>query len=105
MEYVSKSNGTIYWADADEPLTMGVSLLENGLVLKGIAIDMIQSYGDRLISYGLGYQTYQEERDFVMAAWNISCALSHDNSPQGPWNRQTRIRTTDKTLRVGSQIT
>ena len=64
-------HGTIYWANADEPLTIGVSVLENGLVLKGTAIDMIQSYGDRLISYGLGYQIYQEERDFVMAVWNI----------------------------------
>ena len=68
------STKDLYYADAGEPLTMDEPLDDNVLALTGIEVDTVQSYGDRLASYGIGFRTYQEEREFVMAAWNIHSA-------------------------------
>ena len=75
-EYATEDLGNISRADANEPLTMGIPQNNNTLVMDGIEVDLVQSYGDRLTSHGIGFQTYQEERDFVVAAWNMYSAQS-----------------------------
>ena len=84
MEYWSLSKENLHDADGGEPMMIGIPQQKGQLVLQGIEFDAIQSYGDRLTSYGFGYETYQEERDFVMSAWNIFAAqTNHERHPYG----------------------
>ncbi|KAF2498798.1 hypothetical protein BU16DRAFT_605260 [Lophium mytilinum] len=67
-------NPNAYNADGDEPLstdTLRADTSADGINLQGVQADVIKAYGDQLTSYGFGFKTYQEERDFVGAAWNL----------------------------------
>lgn len=70
-EFSSPRNVSLYNADGGEPLHIGVTSDEDSIVLQGIQVDLINAHSDKLTSYGFGSKTYQEERDFVKAAWNL----------------------------------
>jgi len=70
-DYAHRDLEAFYHAGTGEPLTIGIPRTPNGLVVQGIEIDSIQSFSERLTSYGFGNQVHQEERDFVLHAWNI----------------------------------
>lgn len=67
----------------DQSLVVGFSNNINGLALQGFEADVVVAYGDTLASYGFGFITYQEEIDFVQAAWAllIQKPISTSNSP------------------------
>ncbi|KAF2808586.1 uncharacterized protein BDZ99DRAFT_390923 [Mytilinidion resinicola] len=77
MAFSSSCNLNAYNADSDEPLRTDTLRTEtsgrggDAITLHGIQADVIEAYGDQLTSYGFGFKTYQEERDFVKAAWNL----------------------------------
>lgn len=56
-------------------------------MLRGTEVDVIKSYGERLTSYGFGYVTYQEERDFVISAWNMLAARGEE----GPYTSKDEL--------------
>ena len=70
-EFPSRQNANAYNADGGEPLAIGMASDEDSIVLQGIKVDVISAYSDKLKSYGFGSKTYQEERDFVKAAWSL----------------------------------
>ena len=70
-EYAHRNLEGIQCASKGEPLVMGKPRSPNMLLVKGIEVDSIQSFNERLTSYGFGTQVHQEERDFVMHAWDI----------------------------------
>lgn len=70
-EFSSPRNVNVYNADDGEPLLIGVASDEDSIVLQGLQVDSVNAYNDKLTSYGFGSKTYQEERDFVNAAWRL----------------------------------
>ena len=70
-DYAHRNLESVQYAGTGEPLVMGIPRSPNSLSLQGIEIDTIQSFNERLTSYGFGTQVHQEERDFVMHAWDI----------------------------------
>ena len=99
-EFVSGHTKDLFRADAGEPLTTSDPLDKNMLTLTGIELDTVQSYGDRLASYGIGFRTYQEEREFVMAAWNIYSAQTAQQA--SPYSSKAEIlRAFTMTLTAG----
>jgi hypothetical protein len=80
-EFLSPRNVNVYNADGGEPLLIGVASDEDSIVLQGIQVDLINAYSNKLTSYGFGSKTYQEEHDFVKAAWHLlSKTLTPDRS-------------------------
>lgn len=78
-EFSSSRNADAYNADGGEHLAIGMASDEDSIVLQGIQVDMINAYSDKLTSYGFGSKTYQEEREFVKAAWTL---LSKTSTPE-----------------------
>jgi hypothetical protein len=70
-EFLSSRNANACNADSGEPLAIGIASDADSIVLQGIQVDVINVYSDKLTSYGFGSKTYQEERDFVKAAWSL----------------------------------
>lgn len=70
-DYAHEGLEVAQYAGTGEPLAMGIPRTPDGLVLQGIEIDRIQSFSEKLTSYGFGNQVHQEERDFVVHAWDI----------------------------------
>jgi hypothetical protein len=70
-EFSSLRNANACNAGGGEPLAIGIASDEDSIVLQGIQVDVINVYSDKLTSYGFGSKTYQEERDFVKAAWSL----------------------------------
>jgi hypothetical protein len=79
-ELWSKQNSHMYNASKGEPLTVGISRNSNSVALQGFQVDALVAYGDRLASYGFGFVTYQEEIDFVRAAWSLFLRRSAGSS-------------------------
>ena len=89
-EFSSPRNANAYNADDGEPLAIGIASDEDSIVLQGIQVDVINAYSDKLTSYGFGSKTYQEERDFVKAAWSLL--------PKNPAPDRSNGATADETL-------
>ncbi|KZM20169.1 hypothetical protein ST47_g5195 [Ascochyta rabiei] len=68
---LTRQTAGIYNASNELPLAIGISNNVNALTLQGLEVDVIMAYGERLASYGFGAVTYQEELDFVRAAWTL----------------------------------
>jgi hypothetical protein len=77
-DYAHRNLKDIQCAGTTEPLTPGTPSSPNILLLKGIEIDTIQSFNERLTSYGFGTQVHQEEREFVLHAWDIFQHQTHN---------------------------
>lgn len=62
-----------YNADSNEYLTIGDSLDQKCLSVKGIKVPsgIIQAYNEKLVSYGFRHTTYKEEHDFIRSSWNL----------------------------------
>ncbi|KAI0913655.1 heterokaryon incompatibility protein-domain-containing protein [Ustulina deusta] len=56
----------------NEPLSLSFGQDFNSLSLEGLKVDVVRFYGDKLISYGFGFETYSQELDFVQGAWNLA---------------------------------
>ncbi|KAF2015766.1 hypothetical protein BU24DRAFT_422083 [Aaosphaeria arxii CBS 175.79] len=98
-EMVSSRHPNVYNADDNQPLSIGVSANPDALVLQGIEVDSVIAYGDRLMSYGFGYVTYQEEIDFIKAAWAL---FEHCSSiPSDPYKDQAIEEVFVNTLTAG----
>ncbi|TGJ86809.1 hypothetical protein E0Z10_g1990 [Xylaria hypoxylon] len=67
-----------FCADGDEPLSLSFDQDFNGLVLEGLCVDVVRFYGDKLKSYGFGFETYLQELEFVEGAWNLAKASRND---------------------------
>ena len=98
IELVTETNPYGYNADGDEPLTVGDAVDSNSLALEGIEADHIKVYGEKLKSYGFKHMTYQEEIDFVKAAWTLVQNLE-DGS--GPYASKQMLLTLISTLTAG----
>ncbi len=61
-----------FCADWNEPLSLSFGQDFNSLSLEGLKVDVVRFYGDKLISYGFGFETYSQELDFVQGAWNLA---------------------------------
>ncbi|KAI0523661.1 heterokaryon incompatibility protein-domain-containing protein [Xylaria bambusicola] len=59
-----------FCADFHQPLSLSFGRDLNVLSLEGLKVDTIRFYGDKLISYGFGFETYAQELEFVQGAWN-----------------------------------
>lgn len=61
-----------YSADGNESLTIGDSLDENVLSLKGIKCDEIIAFSTKLRSRGSGEPAPRVEHEFIVSAWNLA---------------------------------
>ncbi|KAI1367288.1 heterokaryon incompatibility protein-domain-containing protein [Xylaria arbuscula] len=61
-----------FCADLNEPLSLNFEEEVNSLSLEGLNVDTIRFYGDKLISYGFGFETYTQEVEFVNSAWSLA---------------------------------
>ncbi|KAF9694941.1 hypothetical protein EKO04_006813 [Ascochyta lentis] len=68
---LTKQTAGLYDSSNGLGLAIGISNNTNALTLQGIEVDVVMAYGERLASYGFGPVTYQEELDFVQAAWAL----------------------------------
>ncbi|KAI3317237.1 heterokaryon incompatibility protein-domain-containing protein [Xylariaceae sp. AK1471] len=59
-------------ASGEEPFSINLRDSNNSLCLEGISVDRVCYYGDKLESYGFGFETYLQERDFVRSAWSLA---------------------------------
>ena len=60
-----------FYTSGEHPLMLDISNSTNTLTWKGVEVDTVASYGDRLASYGFGFKPYQEEVDFGQMAWSL----------------------------------
>ncbi|KAI1329862.1 heterokaryon incompatibility protein-domain-containing protein [Xylariaceae sp. FL0255] len=68
-----------FCADGNEPLSMDVGQDFNTLSLEGLFVDVVRFYGDKLRSYGPGFDTHSQEPDFVHSAWNLAKSTMQDS--------------------------
>ncbi|KAI1281147.1 heterokaryon incompatibility protein-domain-containing protein [Xylaria sp. FL0933] len=70
-----------FCADMNQPLSLSFGEDLNNLSLEGLKVDQARFYGDKLISYGFGFETYSQELDFVQGAWNLAKSSSQSAEP------------------------
>ncbi|KAI0817358.1 heterokaryon incompatibility protein-domain-containing protein [Xylaria sp. FL0064] len=70
-----------FCADLNQPLSLSFGEDLNYLSLEGLKVDRVRFYGDKLISYGFGFETYSQELDFVQGAWNLAKGASQSAEP------------------------
>lgn len=61
-----------YDAGRNEPLTIGDSLDENVLSLKGVECDEIIAFSTKFRGRGSGEAALRDEHDFIVSAWNLA---------------------------------
>ncbi|KAI0412103.1 heterokaryon incompatibility protein-domain-containing protein [Xylaria grammica] len=85
-----------FCADGNEPLSLSFEQDFNGLLLEGLQVDVVRFYGDKLKSYGFGFETYLQELEFVEGAWNLAKAsqtAEHTSHQVAPDHLHTFIST------------
>ncbi|KAI6080373.1 heterokaryon incompatibility protein-domain-containing protein [Hypoxylon rubiginosum] len=60
-----------YHADGGQCLTIGDSTDPECFSVQGVPADVIQKYGDKLISYGIQHKMSKEDDEFVLSSWKL----------------------------------
>ncbi|KAI1348165.1 heterokaryon incompatibility protein-domain-containing protein [Xylaria sp. FL0043] len=81
-----------FCADLNQPLSLSFGEDLNSLSLEGLKVDQVRFYGDKLISYGFGFETYSQELDFVQGAWNLAKGSSQSAEPTNSRTVRRRFR-------------